>query len=91
MFALSIILLVFAALVAVANIGGCIAANRRKQRGAVGGYSNVPFVSLLFCLLAWRAAGREHFGYCTFLPAVLDPGTWSLLLLPFFLWRNRRK
>jgi len=67
-----------AALVAVANIGGWVTATKGR------GYSAIPLLSLVFCTIAFLTA-RETFAAWAFLPALLDPGTWVLAVLPGFL------
>jgi len=84
----AVILVVLAGLLAVGNIGGHIDAIRRHRRGESGGYSNIAGISLLLCILAWVLA-RDRLGLWAFLPAILDPGTWSVIVLPFFLIRRR--
>ena len=72
-------------LVACTNIAGCIAASVRKVQGVDKGYSNVPFLSLLFALVAWFLS-HEEFGLWPLLPAALDPGTWMTLYFPWVIW-----
>ena len=70
-------------LIAGANLFGAVAAVRRKRRGEDRGYSSVPLLSLLFAIAAWFA-GPEPLGLWVLLPPALDPGTWSVLLLPWY-------
>jgi hypothetical protein len=87
MTAIAIVLLVLASFIALANLGGGIRQTQRARKGIPGGYSNVPFFSLIFCLVAWILAG-DTIGIWVWLPTALDPGTWSLFILPFYLmWR----
>lgn len=79
------IFLVFAVLILVGNIAGCVEAHRHH-----GHYSNIPFLSLIFSALAW-VCGSSTFGLWAFLPAALDPGTWMLAALPFCLIRQSGK
>jgi hypothetical protein len=81
---LSVICLILSSLIALGNIGGSVAAWRRKKRGIDRGYSNVPLISLLFSYLAWLSA-RNTIGLWALLPTVLDPGTWMLISLPLLL------
>jgi hypothetical protein len=81
---LAAVLIALGSLVAVGNIGGCIGAYLRSRRGEGGGFSSVPFLSLLFCVLAW-VLSRDQFTPWVFLPAILDPANWSLIALPVFL------
>ena len=74
-----------AALVALGNLAGCIGALIRNKRGIDQGYSSIPLVSVVFCTLAWLLGGQD-FGWLTFTPALLDPGTWMLVALPFVLF-----
>ena len=85
----SIVCLIIASLIGLGNIIGCIAASIRSKRGSDKGYSNVPFFSLLFSFGAWLL-GRQTIGYWSFLPTVLDPGTWMLLALPVVIIENLR-
>lgn len=82
MICISISCLAFSALVAFGNLVGCIAAVRRKRRGIDRGYSSVPLISLVFAFLAWLAA-RHTIGAWAFLPTIIDPGTWMLVVLPW--------
>jgi hypothetical protein len=87
MFTIAIVLVVLASLVALANLIGCYQATQRARKGLSGGYSTVPILSLVFSLVAWRLA-IDTMGYWAFVPAALDPGTWALVFLPFYLlWR----
>jgi hypothetical protein len=70
--------LLLAALVALGNIGG--AASATKERG----YSAIPFLSLIFCTVAFFLA-RETLGAWAFLPTLFDPGTWVVAVLPAYL------
>jgi len=64
--------------VALANIVGCVTAKKDH------GYSCVPLLSLLFCTIAFFVAG-EPLGYWLFVPAIIDPGTLVVLLVPGYL------
>jgi len=90
MLILSIVFLLVAICIASMNIAGCIVAYRRRQKGIEGGYSNIPILSLLLCGLAWLT-GREYLKLWMFIPALVDPGTWALIALPFFLAWNLLK
>lgn len=98
MLMLSIIFLCMATFVAAVNIVGVTAAWRRARRGAApgaSGYSCIPLFSLVFAVCAW-ALGRVTIGVWAFVPALLDPATWSLVLLPLGLlrtqaWKKRDK
>ena len=78
---------VLAALIAVGNWGGCIAAYRRRKNGGSGGYSSVPLISILCSVIAWFAV-KEEIGLWSFLPAAIDLGTICLVVLPFFLLKE---
>ena len=84
---ITIICLALSSLVAVGNLGGCIAAMRRKRQGIDRGYSSVPLISLVFAFLAWLTA-RHTVGAWAFLPTVIDPGTWMLPVLPWVLVKD---
>jgi len=75
-------------LVAVGNITGVLAAVRRKKRGEDRGFSCVPVLSLVLGIAAW-IVGPEPLGAWLLLPALLDPATWSLALLPFYAFTDR--
>jgi len=70
--------------IAVGNIGGVLAAVRRQRRGDDRGFSCAPFFSVVFGAAAW-IAGPGPLGIWVLAPAVLDPATWSLVALPFYL------
>jgi hypothetical protein len=78
------ILIALASYIAILDIFGCTRAIVRKRRGDSRGYSNIPVLSLLLCCIAWLIA-RPTFGFWAFVPAILDPATWSLIYLPFYL------
>jgi|ERR1019366_10485717 hypothetical protein len=89
---ISIVFLVLASMVVFFQYAALIEFYIRSRRGDPGGHSVLPIMSLFFSLLAW-AYGYETFGLWAFLPAILDPGTWVLVFLPFVLfhiWRNSR-
>ena len=81
---LAAVLIALGSFIAVGNIAGCIGVYLRRRRGESGGFSCIPFLSLLFCVLAWLLS-RDQFSFWMFLPAVLDPANWSLMALPVFL------
>jgi hypothetical protein len=82
-----IVFVLLASLVAVANLSGTYQAIQLQRKGIQKGYSSVPLLSLMFSILALGALYRS-IGYWPLLPAALDPGTWSVLVLPFYLvWR----
>lgn len=75
------VLMILASFIALGNIIGCVRAEPQR------GYSAVPFLSVLFSGAAWICSS-DSIGFWTFIPAVLDPGTWILVILPFYLiWR----
>ena len=78
------VFLALGALIAVANLSGVVAAIRRQRRGIDEGYSSIPAISAIFCTVAWFL-DRGTIGLWAFLPALVDPGTWSIVVLPFFL------
>jgi hypothetical protein len=88
--AAAIILLCFAALVVVANICGWVSASRRARRGDPRGYSCVSLVSLACAAGAWLLAPGT-IGPWALIPALLDPGTWSLAYLPVFYFLRRAR
>jgi hypothetical protein len=91
MIATAIILIVLASYVALMNLAGNYQTLQRRRQGASGGYSNVAIVSFAFCLLARRLA-PDVIGPWAFIPAIVDPGTWTIVILPFFLvWRALKK
>ncbi len=83
-----ILLVAVASYGALMNILGVVQAFRRpKDEG--GGYSCVPLWSIVFALAAWFV-GPEPLGLWVFAPAVLDPGTWVLVLgVPIALFSRR--
>ncbi|MHC4849856.1 MAG: hypothetical protein ACYTEG_15580 [Planctomycetota bacterium] len=80
---LTIVFALLSSLIAAGNLFGAVAAVRRQRRGDDRGYSSVPLLSLLLAIAAWFA-GPEPFGLWIFVPTALDPGTWSILLLPWY-------
>lgn len=72
-------MLALATLIAVGNVGGLVAAAKSKR-----GYSTVPLLSLVICTAAFYIA-RDAIGAWAFLPALVDPGNWVLVLLPGYL------
>jgi hypothetical protein len=93
MIIVAIIALGLAVFVSIGNIIGCCAAIRRRRKGGTRGYSCVPLVSIVFCTIAWLNT-PESIGAWAFLPAALDPGTYSLASLPFYLawrWHNDQR
>jgi hypothetical protein len=88
MWILSIVLLMLAAFIALANIVGVFTATRNKRRGINRGYSCVPVLSAVLCTVAY-AASRDRFGLIAFLPCAIDPATWTILYLPVFQLRER--
>ena len=82
-----------AALIAIGNWGGCIAASRRKKHGGSGGYSSVSLISIICSVIAWFAI-KQEIGVWSFAPAAIDLGTICLVAWPFFLlkesFRKRR-
>jgi len=83
------ILLTLAAYVVLGNIVGILDAFRRRRSGISGGFSCVPILAIVFCVLAWLF-GRQSIGAWAFLPVAIDPATWSLIALPFYLALRRR-
>ena len=84
MILVSVILIVLASLVAIANIYGLIHASWRGRQNGSGGYSNIHFVSLTFCTISWFLSNGQ-IGLWVILPVIIDPANWLLLALPFFL------
>jgi hypothetical protein len=86
-FVVSVLLIAFASCIALVNIIGGYGALRRARHGIPGGYSCVPLFSVLFSTVAWLFS-QNTIGIWAFVPAVIDPATWSLAYLPFYLsWR----
>lgn len=76
-----------ASLVAMANLFGTYQALQLQRKGMSKGYSSVPLLSMMLSLGALGAL-YGTIGYWALLPAALDPGTWSVVILPFYLvWR----
>jgi len=87
---IAIVLCGLSAFVSLADIVGVWAAYRRQPMGIPGGYSSVPLISIALGVLAWLIA-RRSIGAWALLPAAIDPGTWQLIWLPFYLvWHRRR-
>jgi len=82
--------MVLATFIAINNIVGVAAAIIRKRHGSDKGYSTVAVVSLLLSIAAWWFGGST-IGLWAFVPAMIDPGTWSLVLLPLYLLFAYRK
>lgn len=72
-------------LIAIGNILGCVAAIRRQRKGIDKGYSSVPFLSVIFCGLAY-ATGKDSLGRIVLLPCLFDPGTLMTLYFPWVIW-----
>ena len=86
-----VLLIGLASYVALMNFAGAYLAIQRKRKGISGGYSSVPIVSLMLCLMA-VAIGYEVLGLWPLIPALIDPGTWTVFILPFFLvWQVFKK
>ena len=80
----TILLLALASYVALMNFAGTYLAIQRKRKGISGGYSCVPLVSLMLCLMA-VAIAYDTLRLWPLLPAIIDPGTWTIVIMPFFL------
>ena len=87
---IALLLLVLAMYVAAMNIAGSVRTILRRRKGIPGGYSSVPLVSIVFGGGAWWLA-NDTIGWWAMLPAVIDPGTWVLVTLPFLLWERFRR
>ena len=83
------VLLCLAALIAAGNVAILLTLWRCRRRGQPRSASMVLLFGLLFCLasLAFRALAHATSPPTVLIAAVilLDPATWSLLWLPFFL------
>jgi hypothetical protein len=85
------LLIVLSCYVALVNLAGTYLAIQRNRKGISGGYSSVPIVSLMLCLMVVGLA-YEVLGLWPLIPALIDPGTWSVVILPFFLvWQVFKK
>jgi Na+/melibiose symporter-like transporter len=82
---IAFVLIGLASITAVQNICGCIWACSNKKKGIDKGYSSVPIVSLILCLIAYAVA-RDAMGCWVFIPTVIDPGTWMTMYLPWVIW-----
>lgn len=87
---MSLVLFGLATLIAACNLIGGVAAVRRQRRGDSRGYSAIPLFSIPLSVGAYLA-GPEPLGLFALAPAALDPATWSLLSMPFFLIAERRR
>jgi hypothetical protein len=84
---IGIVFAVLASLIAALNLTGTYQAIQRQRKGDPRGYSSVPLFSLMLSLGALGLLYKS-IGYWALLPAALDPGTWSIFILPFYLvWR----
>ncbi len=87
---LGIVFFALSCCIALMNLSGVIAAWVRRWKGIDRGFSCIPMLTFLASCLAFRLAGSTLVGWC-FIPVLLDPFTWSLIVLPFFLlWRYIR-
>jgi hypothetical protein len=66
-------LMLVASLVAIGNLVGPLKATPER------GFSFTPFLSIIFCGLAFNIGGSV-IGLWAFLPAALDLGSWAMLL-----------
>lgn len=82
------ILVALASLVALTNMSGLAGAWLRRRCGEEVGFSTLPLLSLACCGVAWILAPGSSLW--VFVPAALDPGTWSLLALPASLLLRSR-
>jgi hypothetical protein len=73
-----------ATLISSLNLMGWYRASQNARNGIPRGYSSVPLFGLLFSLFA-LACTYDRVGYLALLPAAFDPGTWTLIILPFYL------
>jgi hypothetical protein len=80
----TVLLIALASYVALMNFAGTYLAIQRKRKGISGGYSCVPLVSLMLCLMA-VAIAYDTLGLLPLIPALIDPGTWTIVVMPFFL------
>lgn len=76
-------------LMAVGNFWVLVAACQERRRGGDRGFSLLPLFGLLFGLGAWFCV-RDLLGWWALVPAVVDPGTWTLLTLPWVIAWNVR-
>ena len=83
-----IILLTLSAMVAIANLCISIETWLRRRQGVMLHYSNIPFASLVCGCVVWIKA-RGTFGFWSFVPALLDPGTWAIFPLAWRYWASR--
>lgn len=81
---LAIVLLLFAAWVAVMNWICVVVSIRNRRRGIDRHHSMVPLMTVLATIGAKGVFPLSNFGWVWIFPA-LDPSNWSLLWLPFYL------
>jgi hypothetical protein len=83
----SVILLFLACGITFGNWSGTLQAYRNRKNGIPRGYSQIPFLSLIFCALASLVYPFRPWWWIL-IPTALDPGTWVLLYLPVVIWRQ---
>src|ERR1043166_285418 len=89
-FILALAILVFAAYIVVMNWGCVIVSMRNKRRGIDRHHSTVPIISIILAALAHLIYPKPDRNWMIVIP-LLDIANWSLLALPFVLFREWRK
>jgi len=85
---LSLLLFCLGVWVVLGNWIGTFQAYRNRKKGSDNHYSQVPLISLLFCICSGLAYPYEP-RWWIFIPTALDPGTWVLLCFSVVLIRER--
>jgi hypothetical protein len=87
---LAIIVLLLAVYVVAMNWGCVIVSIRNKRRGIDRHHSTVPVISFILAALAHVIYPKADKNWMIVIP-LLDIANWSLLTLPFVLFREWRK
>lgn len=85
MWIIALIFMALASFIAIANIYGCMLAGQNRRKNINKGYSCVLALSLICCIIAYFL-GKGIFGFLAFIPALIDPGTWLILCIPWVIW-----
>jgi hypothetical protein len=84
---LAIVLFCLGTWIVVCNWHAIAWARQNKRKGIKKGYSQIGFLSLIFCVVAGLIYPYSP-KWWIFLPTVLDPGTWILFYLPIVIVRE---